>query len=119
MTPHINKLDLTAEEMAALRRQGFVSRERRRGRVFFKLRFRMPTGMQCVRYLGADPAVAEEVQTELLEVQRARHLHLQLGKLAKEAGQRLKSGKAAIAPMLAEAGYHFHGLSVRQKRVVE
>ena len=70
MTPHINKLDLTAEEMAALRRQGFVCRERRRGRVFFKLRFRMPTGMQCVCYLGADPAVAEEVQTELLEMQK-------------------------------------------------
>ena len=119
MTPHIDKLDLTTEEMTALRRQGFVSREHRRGRVFYKVRFRMPTGRQRVRYLGADPAVAEEVQKELFEMQTGRCMNRELKKLVKEAGQRLQSSKETLAPALAEAGYHFHGLSVRRKRVVK
>jgi hypothetical protein len=119
MTRHIETLDLTTEEMAALRRQGFVSQEHRRGRVFFKLRFRLSPGRQCVRYLGSDPAVAEEVRKELLEMQMARSMNRELSKLAKEAGQKLQSSKETLAPALAEAGYHFHGLSVRRKRIVK
>jgi hypothetical protein len=118
-TPHIDTLDLTAEEMTALRRQGFVSQERRHGRMFFKLRFRMPTGKQCVRYLGTDPAVAEEVQQELFEMQMVRRMNRELAKLVRKAGQKLQSSKETLGPALAKAGYHFHGLSVRRKRVVK
>lgn len=118
MTPHINKLDLTAEELAALRRQGFVSRERRRGRTLYKLRFRLSTAEQRVRYLGTDPAAAAEIEEELYEIQRGTRLKRELHKCAKETGRRLRSSKAKLAPVLAEAGYHFHGLSVRQTRAI-
>ena len=116
MTTYIDKLNLTPEEMAALRRQGCVSRERRRGRALFKLRFRMPPGKQCVRYLGFDPAAAEVVQKEVCALQTARRMNRELSKLVKEAGRKLQSSKATLAPALAEAGYYFHGRSVRRKR---
>jgi hypothetical protein len=118
MTPHIAKLGLNAEELAALQRQGFVSRECRRGREFFKLRFRLPSGKQCVCYLGSDPLVATELQEEVAQLQAVRHIDRKLSKLIKEAGRRLTDGKGKLTPMLAEAGYHFHGLSVRRKRIV-
>ena len=119
MTTHITKLDLTAEEMAALQMQGFVSQELRHGREFFKLRFRMPTGRQCVRYLGSDTVVAEEVKAELFEMQSARRTSRELSKLVKAASQEIQSSKRILAPALAEAGYRFHGLSVRRKRTVK
>ncbi|MCY2994862.1 MAG: hypothetical protein NTY19_44425 [Planctomycetota bacterium] len=119
MTRRIEELDLTTEELGALRRQGFVAREERRGREVFKLRFRMPSGKQCVRYLGTDPALAEELQAELGEMQAARRLDRELGRLMKEIGELLQSSKEQLAPLLAEAGYHFHGLSIRRKQVAK
>jgi hypothetical protein len=118
MTPQLDKLDLNAEERAALQRQGFVSHERRRGCVFFRLRFRLSKGKQCVRYLGSDPLIAAEVHEEVARLQAARRIGRELGKLIKETGRKLKSGKERMTPILAAAEYHFHGLSIRRKRVV-
>jgi hypothetical protein len=116
MASQIYKLDLTAEEFAELRRQGFVCRERRRGRIIFKLRFRTSEGRQCVRYLGTDPAAAAEVQKDLNDMQIARRMNHELTRLVHEAGQKLRSSKETLAPALAEAGYHFHGRSIRRTR---
>jgi hypothetical protein len=119
MTARIDQLGLTADELSALRHQGFVSREPRRGGVIFKLRFRLATGEQRVRYLGADRAAAAEVEKELCEMQRARRTNRALVRLVKEAGQRLRASKAMLAPALAGAGYRLHGLAVRRRRVVK
>jgi hypothetical protein len=105
-------------EMAAVRRQGFISRERRRGQIVFKLRFRMPPeGKQCVRYLGNDPFVAEAMRHELVEIQRIRRLDRELAKLNRQIGRKVRSGKEKIVSKLEQAGYHFHGSVIRRKRV--
>ena len=110
---------LTAAELAALRRQGFISRERRRGQVVFKLRFRMPPeGKQCVRYLGCDPVVAEAMRQELAEIQRIRRLDRDLGELNRQIGRKLRSGKERIVAQLEQAGYRFHGSTIRRRRVL-
>ena len=98
--------------------QGFVSCESRRGQVFFKLRFRI-NGTQRVCYLGKDLAVVEQVQEWLAEVQAVRKTEIELGRLVREVGQKLRNCKEEILPLLAEAGYRFHGLSIRQRSPVE
>lgn len=117
MTAILSRLGLNSEEFAALRRQGFVSRERRCGRTYYRLRFRTPSGSQCTRYLGCDSVTAAQVEEELERLQADRHADLELGRLAKRAGQKLRAAKDNVAAQLAEAGYHFHGLAIRQQRV--
>src|SRR5208283_858688 len=86
----VTRLGLTAEELAALKAQGFVSCESRRGQVFFKLRFRI-NGKQRVCYLGKDLAVVEQVQEWLAEVQAVRKTEIEGGRLVREAGQKLRN----------------------------
>jgi hypothetical protein len=118
--PLLSELGLSAEEIAALRRQGFVSREQRRGRTLFKLRYRMPPdGKQCVRYLGSDPSVAQAVRLELAQMQRVRKLDLELGKLRRRIPAGLRRRWKSAAPRLKPLGYHFHGFMIRQVRVAE
>ena len=114
----VTRLGLTAEELAALKAQGFVSYESRRGQVFFKLRFRI-NGKQRVCYLGKDLAVVEQVQEWLAELQAIRKTEIEVGRLVREAGQKLRNCKEELSPLLAEAGYRFHGLSIRQRSPVE
>lgn len=117
MTNILSSIGLNAEEFAALRRQGFVSQENRRGRAYYRLRFRMPSGKQCMRYLGHDPAVAKQAEEELAQLQADRRVDLELGKLIRQAGQKLRATKVKLTPQLEQAGYHFHGLAIRQLRV--
>lgn len=117
MTPILFQLGLSEEEFAALRRQGFVSRERRCGRTYYRLRFRMPSGKQCTRYLGSDSVTAEQTEDELAQLQAARRVDLELGKLASQAGQKLRASRQRLAGQLKKAGYHFHGLAVRKQRI--
>jgi hypothetical protein len=119
MTPAIARLDLTDEELAGLRRQGFVSQECRCGRAYFKLRFRTSSGKQCARYLGLDPALAGRVKQELTEFQAARRMERELRKLSQQAGEKLRVCKEKLAAQLDHAGFHFHGLSIRRTRVRE
>jgi hypothetical protein len=110
------ELGLTADEIAALRRQGFVSRERRgHGHVRYKLRFRHG-GKQHVRYLGQDPQVADRVRQELASLQAATRLDRHLGRLLHEVTPLLRSVKTRLEPVLQDAGYRFHGLSIRRKQ---
>jgi hypothetical protein len=114
-TPALAALGLGEGELDALRRQGFVSREMRRGRTYFKLRFRMePDGRQSVRYIGTDPAAADEVEQELAQLQRPRLIDRDLSKISQQIGLALKAVKADLMPHLEPAGYRFHGLAVRQ-----
>ena len=70
-------LQMTALELQALRRQGFVSREQRGKRSYFKLRFRL-LGQQRAKYIGSDPAVARQVQRNLDVHQAERRSELEL-----------------------------------------
>jgi hypothetical protein len=118
--PLLSGFGLSVEEIAALRRQGFVSREQRRGRTIFKLRFRMPPdGRQCVRYLGSDPDVAKAVRLELTQMQRVQNVDLELGKLRRRVPAGLRRRRKSAAPQLKPLGYHFHGFMIRQVRVAE
>ena len=119
-TPLLIGLGLSVEEIAALRRQGFVSREQRRGRTLFKLRFRMPSERgQHVRYLGGDPAVAEAVRRELGQIQRVRKMDLKLGKLRRKIAESLRCRWSSAAPQFKLLGYRFHGRTLRRVHVAE
>ena len=60
------KLGLAPGEIKALATQGFVARERRGGRIYWKLRFRVG-GRQRVRYLGSDATKAAAIRAELAQ----------------------------------------------------
>jgi hypothetical protein len=110
------RLRLNAEELAALRKQGFVSADHRgRARVCYKLRFRH-AGRQHVRCLGSDPAVAARVRLELAELQASARLGRELGRRTQEARRALRGVKSSLEPLLAAAGYGFHGLAIRRRK---
>lgn len=109
------KLKLGTKEVRALRHQGFVSRERRGRCWVYRLRFRVD-GRQVTRYVGTDAVKAAVVQQGLAEWQAKRHLDLELGRLAKEAGRELRRAKQQLTEQLAKRGLGFHGLGVRRTR---
>lgn len=109
------RLGLTTAELETLRRQGSVSRERRGRRWLYKLRFRVD-GRQVSRYVGTDAGKAAEVRQGLHQWQRERHLDLELGHLARQAGRELRRAKQKLDEQMAERGLGFHGLAVRRPR---
>jgi hypothetical protein len=110
------KLGLTLDELAALRRQGAVSREPRgRNCVVFKFRFRL-AGRQRVMYLGTDAEQAEAVERELAEWQHSRHQSLEFARAHRTVARALRASKSRLEPLLEQAGYHFHGRAVRRRR---
>jgi hypothetical protein len=115
LAPALAQLGLGADELEALRRGGFVARERRRGRVYYRLRFRV-AGTQVTRYLGSNPDFALQVRRAIEQWQVPRRLDLQLGRLAREASRRLRRAKQRLAPEMRTHGLVFHGLSIRRKR---
>jgi hypothetical protein len=101
----------------ALSRGGSISAEPRgRGQVF-KLRFRRRAGgPQVVRYLGRDPILIEGLARELETLQRRRRRHQEARRLKALSSKILGLSKAILAPLLAAAGLHFHGLAIRRRR---
>ena len=110
------KLNLSQGEFDALRRQGFVSCERRRrnSRVY-KLRFRF-RGSQRVVYLGVDLLLADAVRAELAQWQQPRRAQLCCAQTVREASRNLKRTKNFLVNPLAERGYYFHGNAIRRRR---
>lgn len=113
----LRTLTLYAEELVALRRQGFISAERRRpgGTVLFKLRLRID-GRQRTRYLGTDLSFIERVRSELATLQAATKRDRKLEQAVRRARVALRAAKAALAPYLIAAGYRYHGLTIRRRR---
>jgi hypothetical protein len=109
------RLRLSSQELAALKEQGFVAADKQGENRYYKLRFRQGS-KQCVRYLGSDPILAEQVRQELAILQDWRICRRVLKKLCRSAGRLLRSGKRDLEAALAEAGFAFHGLALRQKR---
>jgi len=106
---------LTDDDLAALCRQGFIAAERRGERTYFKLRFRRDRRL-VVRYIGADPALAEAVQQELDQLQRERQEGIKLARLTEETKRMLRESKKSLALLLDEEGYAFHGYEIRRRR---
>jgi hypothetical protein len=109
-------LKLSDRELAALRRQGTVSAERRGNTTIYKLRFRM-NGRQQMRYLGIHERLANSVEAELDVLQREVRLQRRRAALGRAASNQLKSAKLTLQPLLESRGFHFHGLAVRKRRV--
>ncbi len=114
-TPVLDRFRLTVDDLAALRRQGFVSSELRRCKVYYKLRFRRD-GKRVVRYVGNDPATADQLLRELEVLQADRHDKLQDARLCREARIALRETKARLEPLLEAAGHAFRGYEIRTRK---
>jgi hypothetical protein len=113
--PALRSLQLTEPAFASLRTQGFVSAERRAGKLNFKLRYRH-NGRQHVRGLGHDRRSAEAIKGELLVLQREVHAQRKFAQLARMARKLRKSSKTTLHALLEENGFHFHGQAIRKQR---
>jgi hypothetical protein len=98
-----------------LSRQGFVARERRRNRSYFKLRFRSGN-RQIVRSLGTDAQLARAIARELRQLQSARRAELRLRRLIAEARRLLRSTTQTLKPLLEERGFRLHGRAIRRRQ---
>ena len=109
-------LGLSGEELTALTKQGFVCAEHRgHGRTRYKLRFRIGR-KQHVRYLGTAPEFVDQVRTELWQLQQCALQHRELKRMVRMAKHKLRTAKHQLEPLLQNAGFAFHGLSVRKPR---
>jgi hypothetical protein len=107
---------LSATELAALGRQGFVSVERpARGRPRAKLRFRV-RGRQRVIYIGVDEALVAALAAELRRRQQTRRSVRNARTVAQECRRRRRQWRAELGPQLAESGFHLHGYELRRRR---
>ena len=111
----LERLRLTAEELGAVKQQGFVSQERRGGSVIYKLRFRLDR-RQRVRYLGTDQVTADRVAQELDHLRLPNQLDRKLRDLNWEANRLLRESKRRLEPVVAQAGLKFHGFALRKPR---
>jgi hypothetical protein len=113
----LRALGLDDDELSALRRQGYIQRDRRAGgsRTYLRLRFRVAGRMRTV-YLGTDERLAANVQRELDLLQAPRRKKLQLARAVQLGRQTLRRTKLRLVPTLAELGMHYHGDTIRQRR---
>jgi hypothetical protein len=112
----LRTLNLTSDELDALRRQGVVSQELRgRNSSIYKLRFRFRRRQKGL-YLGSDREWADVIRGALEEWQQGRRRKLELDRKTRAAGQLLRTTKQRLASPLQDAGFHFHGRAIRRQR---
>jgi hypothetical protein len=111
--PALASLRLGDEDLRILTQQGFLSREIRRGKAYFKLRFRRGRH-QHVKYVGAGQITA--VRAELNKLQAAACLKRKLAAVTRDAQQTLRQTKRNLQPVLESHGFAFHGLAIRRRR---
>ena len=110
----LQRLGISAEQLAALTRQGFLAREDRGGaKPIYKLRFRF-RGRQIVKYVGTEPMIVNALQQELRALQCEHHWARGLQRLAGEAHAELRRTKRQLQPLLKAAGMKFHGYVIRR-----
>ena len=112
----LQTIGFQAEEIAALKRKGTITQERRgRDTIIFKLRYRME-GRQRVKYLGSDRRVVEQIRAELHDLQAAHRRHRRLRRLETQARTLLQDTKLRLEAPLKQAGLKFHGRAIRRPR---
>lgn len=82
--------------------------------MYYKLRFRR-AGKQHVRYIGGSVR-AQEVSLELSQLQAELRLIRRLARLLPLARQLLRDAKKSTAPLVAAAGWKYHGQAIRRPR---
>lgn len=109
-------LSIGPAEQHALKQQGFVAAEYRKGRgPYFKLRYRV-NGRQRVVYLGTDARLADEIRRELAQLQADRRGYRKLACLTEEAYDVLRNSKQRLEVELSRLGLKFHGHAIRRSR---
>jgi len=108
-------LQLRAEDLDELSRQGHVLREQRKGIGYFRLRFRR-RGRQVAIGLGKDSWLAEGVARELVELQANRRMERKHKQLIRTARGVLRRTKRELEAALQNTGYRFYGYEIRRQR---
>lgn len=107
---------LTAEDLDALGRNGFVSAEpRKNGMMTYKLRWRVG-GRQRVEYLGSDEQAAARVAAAVAALQGPGRTARALAREVARARAELRRLKAESASTLETLGYRYHGFCLRRTR---
>lgn len=115
-TSHLQRLNFTAAEMAALAHNGTIHFETRgRNRRVAKLRFRIK-GVYTTKSLGSDPDLARAIQGELDELRRPQRARRQLHQEVHSARNHMRAIRSELAPVLAAHGFNFHGFHIRCPR---
>lgn len=110
-------LPIPSAEQDALKQQGFVAAEYRKGRgPYFKLRYRF-RGHQRVMYLGTDEQLANQVSQELGQMQADRRRDRKLARLTTEARVVLRESKRRLQVELDRHGLTFHGHAIRRSKL--
>ena len=117
----LRRLRLSAEDLAALTRNGLITAEyrERQGRRFgpyFKLRFRKGAE-QNVRYLGRDARRAAEVETHLKRLRTPQRLLREAARLIADTRKNLRRAQQQMQPLLAAQGFRYHGYNSRRRRL--
>jgi hypothetical protein len=105
--------------MTALRTQGFVAVEWRRGTCIYKLRFRV-AHRQRVLYLGTDSDRVAAISNALRDWQSTtderRAAWRQMACVLRQASDALQQHRQQMTPWLEQTGHHWHGRKVRKFR---
>lgn len=111
--PALSSLILSEEQLDALASQGCLRPEiGARGKLYFKLRFRMQS-KQLVRYVGNNSVFVAQIERELGELQNGTKADRQLRRLTRAARSCLKRTKRCLEPYLPLANCRFHGREIR------
>jgi hypothetical protein len=115
--PELTRLRLATGDLDELRKQGFLSMERRGNLTVHKLRFRRG-GRQVARSIG-DAAKAAAVKTELDSLQSRRQICREVATFDRAARRLLRDMKTQLEPLVIAYGWKFHGRVVRQPHPVK
>ena len=107
-------LRLTATQLDALRKQGFIRREQRGTKIKYRLTFRHD-GKRHSRCIP--PQDVATLESELAALKRGARARRELVQLAKLARQKLRERRHRIGPELEARGFYLHGQTLRRRRV--
>jgi hypothetical protein len=113
--PRLAGLRLTEDDLCALAEQGSVYQEQHRGQMRYKLRFRVAGARQVVRCIPTTSV--ELVRVDLTRLQSNRHAVSALREVTRRLREGRRDAKRQLQPVLDELGCHFHGTSIRRRRI--
>jgi hypothetical protein len=113
--PKLARLELNAEEIAALKKQGYIDSRRRGGRVYSRLRFRREETLHAI-YIGCDAQRVVDIKAELEQLQSSHHQRHELKRAVRQGKTTLQAVKRRLRPTMCLLGVHFHGNTLRKSR---
>jgi hypothetical protein len=115
--PALRALGLRDEDIAAVRRSGYLQHDRRLADTvgYCRLRFRVSGRLRTV-YVGKEPNRVALVKRELAALQSERLRRRELAQALRNGREVLRGIKPRMATLLEENGYHLHGCVIRKLR---